>query len=122
MFLSKGLKQNMDFKLRKMYYLYIKNPKIAQTANFFHVKSNKIIILLKKLPIRRYFLKVIFVAGTTSLLGCSGAVWKNHGDSCILISEKPPLRRVINYSDHELCGRKLSPRTAPNPLTRPTTE
>jgi len=79
----------------------------------------KSLFLFIKFSIRRYFIKIIFVAGTTTVLGCSGAVWKNHGDSCIHISEKPPLRRVINYSDHELCGRKLSPRTAPNPLTRP---
>lgn len=122
MFFSKGLKQKIDFKLRQMFDLYNKNRKIPQTANLLQVKFNKVIILFIKLHIRRYFLKVIFVVGITSVLGCNGAVWKNHGDSCILISEKPPLRRVINYSDHELCGRKLSPRTAPNPLTRPQTE
>ena len=112
----------MDFKLRQMFDLYNKNQKISKTAKFFHVKSYNVINLLKKLPLRRYFLKVIFVTGTTSVLGCSGADWKNYGDSCIIISEKPPLRRVINYSDHDLCGRKLSPRTAPNPLTRIKTE
>ena len=72
--------------------------------------------------IRRFFIKIIFVAGTTTVLGCNGVAWEIHGDSCIHMSEKPPLRRVINYSDHELCGRKLSPRTAPNPLTRPQTK
>jgi hypothetical protein len=71
---------------------------------------------------RRYFLIIIFVVGTACVLGCGGTVWKNRGDSCIRISEKPPLRRVINYSDHDLCGRKLSPRIAPNPQTRPQTE
>jgi len=86
---------------------------------FFPTKS---LFLFIKFSICRYFIKIIFVAGTTTVLSCSGAVWKNHGDSCIHISEKPPLRRVINYSDHELCGRKLSPRTAPNPLTRPQTK
>lgn len=74
------------------------------------------------LTFRRYFLKIILVVGTASVLGCGGTVWKNHGDSCILISEKPPLRRVINYSDHDLCGRKQSPRNAPNPQTRSQTE
>ena len=67
---------------------------------------------------RRCFLKINFVAGTASVLGCGGTVWKNHEDSCIRISEEPPLSRVINYSDHDLCGRKLSPRIAPNPKTR----
>ena len=80
------------------------------------------LILFIKFSIRRYFIKIIFVAGTTTMLGCSGSAWKNHGDSCIHISEKPPLRRVINYSDHELCGRTLPPRTAPNPLTRTLTK
>ena len=105
-----------------MFDLYNKNQKIPKTAKFFNVKSYNVINLLIKLPIRRHFLKVILVAVTTSVLGCSGVAWKNHGDSCILISDKPPLRRVINYSDHDLCGRKLSPRTAPNPLTRIKTE
>ena len=53
------------------------------------------------------------------LAGCSGTpIWKNYGDSCISISETPPLKRVINYTDHDLCERKLSPRKAPNPQTR----
>ena len=86
---------------------------LKQTNNFF-----SLIIL----AFCRRFLEIIFLVGTVSVLGCGGTVWKNHGDSCILISEKPPLRRVINYSDHDLCGRKLSPRTAPNPRTRPQTE
>ena len=105
-----------------MFYLYNNNQKIPQTVSFFHGKNNRFIILFKKLPIRRYFLKMIFVVVATTVLSCNRAVWKNHGDSCILISEKPPLRRIINYSDHELCGRKLSPRIAPNPLTRPQTK
>ena len=48
--------------------------------------------------------------------------WKNHEDSCISISENPPLKRIINYTDHELCKRKLSPRKAPNPQTRANNE
>jgi hypothetical protein len=55
-------------------------------------------------------------------VSCAKTVWKNSGDSCIQLSEKPPLRRVINYTDHDLCGRKLSPRFAPNPQTRTQTE
>ena len=86
---------------------------LKQSNHFF---SQKI------LTFHGYFLKIIFVVGTVSVLGCGGTAWKNHGDSCIRISEKPPLLRVINYSDHDLCGRKLSPRTAPNPQTRPQTE
>ncbi len=56
------------------------------------------------------------------LIGCSSTNWRNQGDSCIHTSEEPPLRRVINYSDHDLCGRKLPPRTPPNPRTRIQTE
>ena len=86
------------------------------------LKQSNYFFSQKILTFRRYFLKIIFVVGTASVLGCGGTVWKNHVDSCIRISEKPPLRRVINYSDHDLCGRKLSPRTAPNPQTRPQTK
>ena len=80
--------------------------------------------LKKLLFVCKFLLSTVFAAGLIfELAGCGGRpIWKNHGDSCILISEKPPLRRVINYSDHDLCGRKLSPRTAPNPQTRPQTE
>ena len=62
-----------------------------------------------------FFLGVIFFSVFTFILsGCAQKTWKDHGDSCILISGNPPLKRVINYSDHDLCGRKLSPRIAPN--------
>ena len=86
------------------------------------LKQSNYFFSQKILTFRRYFLKIIFVVGTASVLGCGGTVWKNHVDSCIRISEKPPLRRVINYSDHDLCERKLSPHTAPNPQTRPQIE
>ena len=82
---------------------------LKQTNYFF-----SLIILV----FRKCFLKIILVAGIASVLSCGGTVWKDHGDSCIHISEEPPLGRVINYSDHDLCGRKLSPRNAPNPKTR----
>ena len=40
------------------------------------------------------------------LAGCGGKpIWKNHRDSCISISEHPPLKRVINYTskpNHQL--------------------
>ena len=55
-------------------------------------------------------------------VSCTETVWQNSGDSCIQLSEKPPLRRVINYTDHDLCGRKLSPRIPPNPQTRSKTK
>ena len=77
--------------------------------------------ILKKLPsVCRFLLSTVIVAGLVfELAGCGGRpIWKNHGDSCISISEKPPLKRVINYTDHDLCERKLSPRKAPNPQTR----
>ena len=46
-------------------------------------------------------------------MGCSEKTWQDYGDSCIQISEKPPLKRLINYTDHDLCGRNLPPRIAP---------
>ena len=69
----------------------------------------------------KLLLRTIFVAGLVfELAGCGDkSIWTNHGDSCINISETPPLKRVINYTDHDLCERKLSPRKAPNPQTRP---
>jgi len=78
-------------------------------------------ILKKLLLVCRLLLITVFVAGLVfELVGCGGRpIWKNHGDSCISISENPPLKRVINYTDHDLCERKLSPRKAPNPQTRP---
>ena len=77
--------------------------------------------LKKLLSICRFLLNTVIVAGLVfELAGCGGRqIWKNHGDSCIRISEDPPLKRVINYTDHDLCERKLSPRKAPNPQTRP---
>ena len=86
----------------------------------FFLSDNKS-ILKKPLSVCNFILYTIIVAGLVfELAGCSGStpVWKNHGDSCIKISELPPLKRVINYTDHELCERKLSPRKAPNPQTR----
>ena len=79
-------------------------------------------ILKKLLSVCKFLLSTVFVAGLVfELAGCGGGapIWKNHGDSCISISENPPLKRVINYTDHDLCERKLSPRKAPNPQTRP---
>ena len=76
---------------------------------------NKIFVLfIKKILVKKYFL----VALAWIIFGCAEKTWKDHGDSCILVSEKPPLKRVINYTDYDLCGRKLSPRRAPNPKTR----
>jgi hypothetical protein len=68
------------------------------------------------------FQVIIFTITVFVLVSCAKTIWKNSGDSCIQLSEKPPLRRVINYTDHDLCGRKLSPRIAPNPQTRSHTE
>ena len=73
------------------------------------------------LSVCRFFVSTVVVVGFVfDLAGCSSGrpIWKNHGDSCIRISENPPLKRVINYTDHDLCERKLSPRKAPNPQTR----
>ena len=65
---------------------------------------------------------IILTSMTFVLVGCSETVWQKSGDSCILLSEKPPLRRVINYTDHALCGRKLPPRIPSNPQTRAQNE
>ena len=82
--------------------------------------SNNQSILKKLLSACRFLLSKVIMAGLVfELAGCGGRpIWKNHGDSCISISENPPLKRVINYTDHDLCERKLSPRKAPNPQTR----
>jgi len=75
--------------------------------------------LNKKKQLSRFWLEVIFFAIIVFIIvGCTKNSWEDFGDSCILISKKPPLRRVINYTDHDLCGRKLPPRVPPNPLTR----
>ena len=53
------------------------------------------------------------------LTACSEAtLWSNQGDACVYESAKPPLRRVVNYSDNALCQRKRPPRTPPNPRVR----
>ena len=77
--------------------------------------------LKKLLSVCKFLLSTVFLAGLVfELAGCGGGpIWKNHGDSCISLSEDPPLKRVINYTDYDLCGRKLPPRKAPNPQTRP---
>ena len=78
--------------------------------NFFIFKKNQ-----SKLPFieKIIIFKIIFI-----LMGCSEKTWQDYGDSCIQISEKPPLKRLINYTDHDLCGRNLPPRIAPNSRTR----
>ena len=87
----------------------------------FFVKDNQS-NLKKPLSVCKFLLNLVFLGGLFfGLTGCgiSRPTWKNHGDSCIITSENPPLKRVINYTDHDLCERKLSPRKAPNPQTRP---
>ena len=87
----------------------------------FFLKDNQS-NLKRPLSVCKFLLNLVLLGGLFfGLNGCgiSRPTWKNHGDSCISISENPPLKRVINYTDHELCERKLSPRKAPNPQTRP---
>ena len=87
----------------------------------FFVKDNQS-NLKQSLSVCKFLLSLVFLAGLFfELTGCGfhTPTWKNHGDSCITISDNPPLKRVINYTDHDLCERKLSPRKAPNPQTRP---
>ena len=76
--------------------------------------------LKKLLSVCKLLLLTILVGGLVfELAGCGEKpIWTNHGDSCISISETAPLKRIINYTDHDLCERKLSPRKAPNPQTR----
>jgi hypothetical protein len=77
----------------------------------------------KKYSARGILFQAIFLTITSLVIvSCTETVWQNSGDSCIQLSEKPPLRRVINYTDHDLCGRKPSPRIAPNPQTRVQSE
>jgi len=70
----------------------------------------------KKSFLKSHISMVLFFAAILFLEGCSP--WKATRDSCIYESEEPPLRRVVNYNDHGLCGRKLPPRTPPNPRLR----
>ncbi len=87
----------------------------------FFLKYNQF-NLKKLLSVCKFSLNLVFLGGLfIELTGCGfhTPTWKNHGDSCITISDNPPLKRVINYTDHDLCERKLSPRKAPNPQTRP---
>ena len=72
-----------------------------------------------KIQLKLFFIeKIIFFKIVLILMGCSDKNWKDFGDSCIQISESPPLKRLINYTDHDLCDRKLSPRAAPNSKIR----
>ena len=68
------------------------------------------------------FQAIILTITVFIFVSCAKTIWLNSGDSCIQRSEKPPLRRLINYTDHDLCSRKMSPRIAPNPQTRTHTE
>ena len=91
-------------------------PKIMQnliSISGFEKKNSGCVFLVRA---------IILTSMTFVIVSCTETVWQNSGDSCILLSEKPPLRRVINYTDHDLCGRKASPRIAPTPQTRVQTE
>ena len=72
----------------------------------------------KSIRIIGYFQLFILIVLSFLFFSCTENNWQNKGDSCMQISEKPPLRRVINYTDHDLCNRDLPPRTPPNPQTR----
>ena len=91
-------------------------PKIMQnliSISGFEKKNSGCVFLVRA---------IILTSMTFVIVSCTETVWQNSGDSCIKLSEKPPLRRVINYTDHDFCGRKPSPRIAPNPQTRVQTE
>ena len=87
-------------------------PKIMKnliSISGFEMKNSGCVFLVRS---------IILTSMTFVIVRCTETVWQNSGDSCILLSERPPLRRVINYTDHDLCGRKLPPRIPPNPQTR----
>ncbi|MBI4082738.1 MAG: hypothetical protein HY423_09020 [Candidatus Lambdaproteobacteria bacterium] len=45
-----------------------------------------------------------------ALAGC--ATWKPVGAACVRESRDPELRRVVNYTDPELCGRTVKERSS----------
>ena len=97
---------------------------MPQQAKPHPMQDQKNILCFNKKYSARGILFQALILTITSLVfvSCTETVWQNSGDSCIKLSEKPPLRRVINYTDHDFCGRKPSPRIAPNPQTRVQTE
>jgi len=97
---------------------------MPQQAKPYPMQNQKnISCFKKKYSARGILFQAIFLTITSLVIvSCTETVWQNSGDSCIQLSEKPPLRRVINYTDHDLCGRKPSPRIAPNPQTRVQSE
>ncbi|MBF0278192.1 MAG: hypothetical protein HQM13_10390 [SAR324 cluster bacterium] len=58
----------------------------------------------------RYFFNrtVLFFLGCwVGATGCTQTTnWVESNESCLFESESPPLRRVVNYSDSELCDRR----------------
>ncbi|HCP32901.1 MAG TPA: hypothetical protein DIT94_00865 [Deltaproteobacteria bacterium] len=67
--------------------------------------------------------KAIRIAGVmifsiSFAFGCTTQTWENQGDSCVFTASEPPLRRVVNYRDHDLCNRKPAARTPPFPRVR----
>ena len=87
-----------------------------------HNQKN-ILCFNKKYSAREILFQALILTITSLVfVSCTETVWQNSGDSCIKLSEKPPLRRVINYTDHDLCGRKIPSRIPPNPQTRAKNE
>ena len=71
---------------------------------------------LKQILKKYIFIIIIFN------FGCSSTLWENMGDSCVFTAKKPPLRRVVNYRDNDLCDRQLPARNAPFPRIRSNKE
>jgi len=95
----------------------LKTPYSKQLKRMF--KKNIFSLFKKKKQSTKFWIEtILFALLLFSSLSCADKSWQDLGDSCILTSENPPLRRVINYTDHYLCERELPPRTAPNPRTR----
>lgn len=62
-------------------------------------------------------LSIVGILGCMALEGCSAIPWNQQSDSCVRESLLPPLRRVVNYADPNLCHRPLKPREEiPSPL------
>lgn len=76
---------------------------MGQASDEYQVK-----IFAKNL--NRGFLSKLLSACFLMIVGMAGCasdrLWVEARESCIFESEMPPLRRVINYADPELCDRQ----------------
>lgn len=62
----------------------------------------------RKHTIRTFFSRrmLFFLLCWGGMVGCGSSTgWVEVNEGCLFESETPPLRRVINYADTELCDR-----------------